>query len=102
MEAVALKQRECFAAGVLFARTEGIVPAPEATHAIAEVAAEARRCADTGEDKAILLALSGHGLLDLPAYGAYLADEMTDHSYEELEISDAVAQALTRLPVTPG
>ena len=102
MEAVALKQRECFAAGVLFARTEGIVPAPEATHAIAEVAAEARRCAETGEEKAILLALSGHGLLDLPAYGAYLADEMTDHSYEELEISEAVSQALTRLPAIPG
>ncbi len=102
VEAVARTQRECFAAGVLFARTEGIIPAPEATHAIAEVVTEARRCAETGEERTILLALSGHGLLDLPAFEAYLTGQMTDHSYADAEISAAVAQALTRLPAVVG
>jgi hypothetical protein len=58
---------------VLFARTEGIVPAPEPTHALAEALEEARRCAETGEEKVILTALCGHGHLDLPAYASYLA-----------------------------
>ena len=102
IEAVSKKQLECFAAGVLFARTEGIVPAPEPTHALAETVAEALRCKETGEEKVILTALCGHGHLDLPAYGAYLAGEMSDHSYEEAEIRDAVAEALTRLPAIPG
>ena len=102
IEAVSKKQLECFAAGVLFARTEGIVPAPEPTHALAETVAEALRCKETGEEKVILTALCGHGHLDLPAYGAYLAGEMSDHSYEEAEIRDAVAEALTHLPAIPG
>jgi tryptophan synthase beta chain len=87
---------------VLFARTEGIVPAPEPTHALAEAVAEAQRCAKTGEEKVILTALCGHGHLDLPAYGAYLDGTMTDHSYEETEISEAVAAALRKLPAAPG
>ena len=102
IEATAKKQRECFAAGVLFARTEGIVPAPEPTHAIAEAIAEAERCTETGEEKVILTALCGHGHLDLAAYESYLAGTMTDHSYEEAEISAAVAAALERLPAIPG
>ncbi len=102
IEAVARRQRECFAAGVLFARTEGIVPAPEPTHALAEAVAEARACIETGEEKVILTALCGHGHLDLPAYAAYLSGDMTDHSYEEAEIRDAVAEALTHLPVVAG
>ena len=102
MEAVARKQKECFDAGVLFARSEGIIPAPEATHAIAEVVAEARACIESGQEKVIVMVLSGHGHLDLPAYGAYLDGSMTDHSYEESEIRGAVAEALTRLPAIPG
>jgi tryptophan synthase beta chain len=102
IEATSRKQKECFAAGVLFARTEGIVPAPEPTHALAEAIAEAERCAKTGEEKVILTALCGHGHLDLPAYGAYLDGTMTDHSYEESEISEAVAEALRKLPAVPG
>ena len=102
LEATAKKQRECFAAGVLFARTEGIVPAPEPTHALAEAIAEAERCTETGEEKVILTALCGHGHLDLAAYESYLAGTMTDHSYEEEEISQAVAAALRRLPAIPG
>ncbi len=102
IEAVARRQRECFAAGVLFARSEGIVPAPEPTHALAEAVAEARACVETGEEKVILTALCGHGHLDLPAYAAYLSGDMSDHSYEEAEIRDAVAEALTHLPVVAG
>jgi tryptophan synthase beta chain len=102
IEATAKKQRECFAAGVLFARTEGIVPAPEPTHALAEAIAEAERCTSTGEEKVILTALCGHGHLDLAAYESYLSGTMTDHSYEEEEISAAVAAALKRLPSIPG
>ena len=73
IEAVAKTQTECFAAGVLFARTEGIVPAPEPTHALAAAVEEALRCKETGEEKVILTALCGHGHLDLPAYDAYLS-----------------------------
>ena len=61
IEAVAKTQRECFAAGVQFARTEGIVPAPEPTHALAACIGEALRCKETGEAKVILTALCGHG-----------------------------------------
>jgi hypothetical protein len=81
LEAVAKSQSECFAAGVLFARTEGIVPAPEPTHALALAIEEARRCTETGEEKVILTALCGHGHLDLAAYGFYLAGTVTDHAW---------------------
>ncbi|MFI6516036.1 TrpB-like pyridoxal phosphate-dependent enzyme [Spirillospora sp. NPDC050679] len=93
-EAVAKPQRECFEAGVLLARTQGIVPAPEPTHALAAVVEEARRCAATGEAKVILTALCGHGHLDMAAYDRYLAGEMRDHDLPQ-ERLDA---ALTRLP----
>ena len=72
MEAVATRQTECFAAGRAFARTEGIVPAPEPTHALAAAIGEAMACKETGEEKVILTALCGHGQLDLAAYDAYL------------------------------
>src|ERR671921_1454352 len=79
IEAVAKTQRECFEAGVQFARSEGIVPAPEPTHALAACVEEALRCKETGEEKVILTALCGHGHLDLAAYGAFLAGELVDH-----------------------
>ncbi len=87
-------QRECFAAGVQFARTEGIVPGPEPTHALASTVAEALRCKESGEEKVILTALSGHGMLDMAAYDAYFADDLVDHEFSD----DAMADALTRLP----
>jgi len=94
MEAVAKPQSECFAAGLRFARTEGIVPAPEPTHAVAACIEEALRCKETGEEKVILTALCGHGLLDLPAYDNYVAGELRD-----LALSDAaVEEALAGLP----
>ena len=93
-DAVAKPQRECFDAGVLFARTEGIIPAPEPTHALAAAIEEARRCAETGEPKVILTALCGHGHFDMAAYDRYLSGQMDD-----LELSqERIDAALTRLP----
>jgi len=95
IEAVAKPQSECFAAGLRFARTEGIVPAPEPTHAVAAAIEEALRCKESGEERVILTALCGHGLLDLQAYGEYLHGEMRD-----LELRDTViSEALAGLPV---
>ncbi len=94
IEAVAKNQNECFAAGVQFARTEGIVPAPEPTHAVAACIEEARRCAETGEEKVILTALCGHGHFDMGAYDRYLAGDLPDYEYP----AEAVERALTRLP----
>jgi tryptophan synthase beta chain len=95
IEAVAKPQSECFAAGLRFARTEGILPAPEPTHAIAACIEEALRCKETGEEKVILTALCGHGLLDLPAYSDYQAGQVAD-----LDLAaEAVEDALHRLPL---
>ena len=102
IEAQAKTQKDCFAAGVLFARTEGIVPAPEPTHALAAAVEEAIACIETGEEKVILTALCGHGHLDLPAYDAYLRGDLVDHTWEDTELQEAVADALTRLPSIPG
>ena len=102
IEAVAKTQKDCFAAGVLFARTEGIVPAPEPTHALAAAVDEAIACIETGEEKVILTALCGHGHLDLPAYDAYLRGDLVDHTWDDTELQEAVAEALTRLPAIPG
>ena len=85
IEAVAKTQTECFAAGVRFARTEGIVPAPEPTHALAAAIEEALRCKETGEEKVILTALCGHGHLDLPAYDAYLSGSIVDHDWNDAD-----------------
>jgi tryptophan synthase beta chain len=98
IEAVALGQTDCFAAGVLFARTEGIVPAPEPTHALAAAVDEAVRCRESGEEKVILTALCGHGHLDLPAYDAYLSGKVVDHGLEDPEVRSAVDAALAKLP----
>ncbi len=94
IEAIAIGQQECFAAGVRFARSEGIIPAPEPTHALAACIREALRCKETGEEKVILTALCGHAHLDLPAYGAYLAGNIVDD-----ELSEAVLEkSLATLP----
>ena len=97
IEAVAKPQRECFAAGVQFARTEGILPAPEPTHAIAAAIEEALACRESGESKVILTALCGHGHLDLPAYEAYLSGAMDDRALTDAEIASAIEQ----LPPVP-
>ncbi len=78
VEAVAKPQNECFAAGFEFARAEGIVAAPEATHGLASCVEEARRCTETGEEKAILVLITGHAHFDLAAYDAYRAGTLSD------------------------
>ena len=98
IEAVAKPQRECFAAGVQFARTEGIVPAPEPTHALAAAIEEALRCRESGEERVILTALCGHGHLDLPAYEAYLSGTMIDRDLDAAALATAV-EALPPVPV---
>jgi tryptophan synthase beta chain len=93
--ALAVSQSDCFAAGVQFARTEGIVPAPEPTHALAATVQEALRCKESGEEKVILTALCGHGHLDLAAYDSYLSGEVTDHAWD----GAGNEAALAKLPV---
>jgi tryptophan synthase beta chain len=94
MEAVAIPQTECFAAAIQFARTEGIVPAPEPTHALAETVRAALRAKETGEETVILTALCGHGHFDMAAYDSYLNGTMVDE-----EVSDArFAAALETIP----
>ena len=90
-EAVAKAQSECFAAGLRFARAEGIVPAPEPTHALASCIEEALRCKETGEEKVILTALCGHGLLDLTAYESFLAGQVTDFDLPAQALQDALS-----------
>ncbi|HEX7188534.1 MAG TPA: TrpB-like pyridoxal phosphate-dependent enzyme [Actinomycetes bacterium] len=94
MEAVAIPQTECFTAAVQFARAEGIVPAPEPTHALAACIREALACKESGEEKVILTALCGHGHFDLAAYDAFLGGRIVD---EELT-DERFAGPLTRLP----
>jgi tryptophan synthase beta chain len=98
IEAIDKTQNECFAAGVQFARTEGIVPAPEPTHAVAAAIEEALRCKETGEEKVILTALCGHGHLDLAAYDAYLSGAMVDQVPDDAAIEAAIAS----LPPVPA
>ncbi len=98
IEALALSQTECFTAAIQFARTEGIVPAPEPTHAIAACIREAMAAKESGEEKVILTALCGHGHFDLAAYDAFLSGRMTDE-----EVTDErFARALEDLPQVPA
>ncbi len=92
--AVAVPQTETFEAGVLFAKSEGIVPAPESTHAVAATIREAKRCAETGEAKTLLFNLSGHGHFDMTSYDRYFAGELEDYEYPE----EAIRESLTHLP----
>jgi len=78
MEAVDIRQLDSFAAGVLFARAEGIIPAPESCHAIAAAVNEANKCKESGEEKVILFNLSGHGLVDMSAYDQYIAGTLAN------------------------
>ena len=73
MEAVDIEQKESFTAGCLFAKAEGIIPAPESCHAIAAAVREALKCKEDNEEKTILFCLSGHGLIDMAAYDQFLA-----------------------------
>ena len=97
IEARAPRQMECFEAGVIFARAEGIVPAPEANHAVRGAIDEALRCREEGVSRAILFNLCGHGHFDMQAYSDYFAGKLTDQEYDEREL----AMALAGLPSVP-
>jgi tryptophan synthase beta chain len=94
VEAVAIPQLETFEAGVLFARTEGIVPAPESTHALAATIRAAKACAKTGEKQVLLVNLSGHGHFDMSSYDRYFAGELRDYDLP----ADAIRESLATLP----
>jgi tryptophan synthase beta chain len=91
IEARAYPQRQCFEAGVLFARHEGIVPAPEANHAVKGAIDEAVRCREEGQSRAILFNLCGHGHFDMQAYLDYFSGRLTDQEYDESELAMALA-----------
>lgn len=93
-EARAINQLECFEAGITFAKSEGIIPAPEATHAIAGAIQEAMVCRESGNAKTILFNLCGHGNFDMQAYMDYQAGKLRDYEYPQEEI----ALALSGLP----
>ena len=95
MKGVDINQNESFKAGVLFAQTEGIVPAPESCHAIAATVREALKCKETGEQKVILFNLSGHGMIDMAAYDSYLSGDLVDNAPSDEEISKYLKEADT-------
>jgi tryptophan synthase beta chain len=98
VEARAYKQTDTFAAAVQFARTEGIIPAPEPAHAIRAVIDEALAAREAGDERTILFGLCGHGHFDLAAYDAFLAGKLEDPEFSESDMEDALA----RLPEAPA
>ena len=94
VKAVAVPQLATFEAGVLFARHEGIIPAPESTHAIRACLDEAMRCKQRGEARTLFFNLSGHGHFDMASYDRYFAGELEDFDYP----ADAIRESLSHLP----
>jgi tryptophan synthase beta chain len=97
IEAVAVKQVACFEAAQLFTQTEGILPAPESSHAIRAAIDEALEAKETGEKKTILFNLSGHGHFDLASYNTYLTGQLSDYEYP----TEAISTIRERLPKVP-
>ena len=92
IEAQAFGQKECFEAGVNFARSEGIVPAPEATHAVKGAISAAMECKKNGESKTILFNLCGHGHFDMKAYGDYFENNLAEDKYDEAGVNKALEE----------
>ena len=92
IEATAIDQLDTFKAGVLFAQTEGIIPAPESNHAIAAAINEANKCKESGESKVILFNLSGHGLIDMASYDKYNSGDLLNYPLTDEDISRNIAQ----------
>jgi tryptophan synthase beta chain len=88
----AYNQIETMEAGVQFTRTEGIVPAPEPSHAIKAVIDEAQRCKETGEEKTILFLLCGHGYFDMQAYDDYLSGKLQPYDYPQEKVMESMRQ----------
>ncbi len=94
MRGVDIPQLESFDAGMLFARTEGIIPAPESCHAIAATVREAVKCREAGEKKTILFCLSGHGLIDMTSYDRYIDGDLQNYSIADEDIEKNTADLL--------
>ena len=97
VEAISYPQLQCFEAAITFARAEGIVVAPETSHAVCSAIDEALKAKEEGKEKTILFNLSGHGFFDMAAYEKYFAGELTDYEYPE----EKVREALAHLPKAP-
>ena len=95
IEAVSHKNPEVFEAGIIFARSEGIIAAPEATHGIATVIAEARKCKEEGVSKTILFNLCGHGYFDMKAYQDYFEGKIEEHELTDIEIRESLMELNT-------
>jgi tryptophan synthase beta chain len=91
IEAQSVHQRACFEAGVQFARTEGILPAPEPTHALKVAIDEALAARESGESRVILFNMCGHGHFDLTAYQRYLDGTLEDYEYPTEKVREALA-----------
>ncbi len=92
MDAVDIPQLESFEAATMFARAEGLIPAPESAHAIAAAIREARKAKEEGKEKVILFNLSGHGLIDMTAYDRYLAGDLANYEVTDEEVAKNVAE----------
>ncbi len=92
MRGVDIPQLETFEAATLFAKAEGIIPAPESSHAIATAIREAKKCKEEGKSKVILFNLSGHGLIDMTAYDQYISGDLTNYELPEQEITDNISK----------
>lgn len=99
VEAAALNQTECFKAGQLFAKTEGIIPAPESNHGLAQAIREALICKETGEQKTILFNLSGHGFLDMAAYDDFNQGKLVDYELSTEDIEKSILEIEKSQPV---
>lgn len=91
MRGVDIPQLESFESGMLFARTEGIIPAPESCHAIAATIREALKCKESGEEKVILFNLSGHGLIDMPSYDSFINGDLRNYNITDEEIAKSLS-----------
>src|ERR687893_1244920 len=98
VEPKAVQQTAAFEAAVRFARTEGIIPGPEPSHALRAAFDEAEEAKQAGEERVILIGLSGHGHFDMSAYEAYLSGDLEDIEFSESDMQDA----LERLPDVPA
>jgi tryptophan synthase beta chain len=99
IEAVAIQQLECFEAGLMFAKTEGIIPAPEATHAIAQVIREANQAKVEGKSRTILFNQCGHGHFDMQAYADFFEGKLVDHEFDEEALNLSLKEIEALQPV---
>ena len=99
MEATDVNQLESFDAATLFARSEGIIPAPESAHAIAATIREALHCKETGEEKVLLFNLTGHGLIDMTAYDQYLAGNLVDSQMSDADLAHNIEEVEKEITV---